>query len=158
MTKMSFPHYYDGGSAEILSSSAPKSVVSDCQDNSEDSEYVYVKYRIANKRLSSMENEVNKMKATIDSYAMTIRNEMQFRELCQLALLDEQTRYSECHAAYLRLLQFWPRSSDEEKTAYKSQTEHLLTVIEKLQMIIQNMREQYPGALCLGTNHTAHME
>ncbi|KAL5350942.1 hypothetical protein ACLOAV_004515 [Pseudogymnoascus australis] len=142
---MSFPNYYDGGSAEILSSYVPNPVVSDCQDNSEDPEYVYVKYRIANKRLSSMEKEVIEMKATIDSYAITIQNEMQFRELCQLELLDEQTKYRECHAAYLRLLQLLntrPRSSDEEKTAYKSQTEHLLTVIGQLQMIIQNLKEQ----------------
>ena len=155
---MSFTNYYDGGSAEILSSSA---VVSECQDNNEDSEYVYVKYRIANKRLSSLENEVIEMKATIDSYAITIQNEMQFRELCQLALLDEQTKHSECHADYLRLLQILnsrTQSSDGEKTAYKSQTEHLLTVIGQLQMIIQNMREQCSGALCVGTDHTAHTE
>ncbi|KFY04386.1 hypothetical protein V491_09371 [Pseudogymnoascus sp. VKM F-3775] len=158
---MSFPNYYDGGSAEILSSPGTNPVVSDCQDNNEESEYVYVKYRIANKRLSSMENEVMQMKATIDRYAMTIQNEMQFRELCQLALLDEQTRYSECHAAYLRLLQFLnsrPQTSDGEKTAYKSQTEHLLTVIGQLQMTIQNMKEQYSGAPCLETDHTAHLK
>ncbi|KFY05028.1 hypothetical protein O988_00322 [Pseudogymnoascus sp. VKM F-3808] len=158
---MSFSDYYDGGSAEICSSYAPNPVVSDCQDNNDDSEYVYVKYRIANKRLSSMEKEAIEMKATIDSYAITIQNEMQFREMCQLALLDEQTKYRKCHADYLRLLQLLnsrPRTSDEERTAYKSQTEHLLTVIGQLQMIIQNMKEQYSGALCLGTDHSAHME
>jgi hypothetical protein len=132
MSKMSFPGYYDGGSVEIDPSSPPNSIISDCQDGDEDSEYVYVKYRIANKRLSSMENEIIEMKATIDNYAMAIQNETQFREMCQLALLDEQIKHSECRAAYLRVLQFLnsqPQSNDGEKAAYKSQTEHLLAVI-----------------------------
>jgi hypothetical protein len=158
---MSFPDYYDGGSVEIDPSSPPNSIISDCQDGDEDSEYVYVKYRIANKRLSSMENEIIEMKATIDNYAMAIQNETQFREMCQLALLDEQIKHSECRAAYLRLLQFLnsqPQSNDGETAAYKSQTEHLLAVIGQLQMKIQNMREQHSGALYVAADHIAHTE
>jgi hypothetical protein len=158
---MSFSGYYDGGSVEIGPSSPPNSVISDCQDGSEDSEYVYVKYRIANKRLSSMENEIIEMKATIDNYAIAIQNETQFREMCQLALLDEQTKHSECRAAYLRLLHFInsrPQCTDGETTAHGSQTEHLLTVIGQLQMKIQNMREQHFGALCVAANHIARTE
>ena len=52
MSKMSFPNYYDGGSVEIGPSSPPNSVISDCQDGNQDSEYVYVKYRIANSTLN----------------------------------------------------------------------------------------------------------
>ncbi|KAH6668259.1 hypothetical protein B0J14DRAFT_658177 [Halenospora varia] len=158
---MSFPDYYDGGSVEIGPSSPPNSVISGCQEVSGDSEYVYVKYRIANKRLSSMEDDIIQMKATIDNYATAIQNETQFRELCQLALLDEQIKHSECRAAYLRLFQFLnsrPQSSDGETAAYKSQTEHLLTVIEQLQMKIQNMREQHSGALCVAADHVARTE
>jgi branched-subunit amino acid aminotransferase/4-amino-4-deoxychorismate lyase len=158
---MSSPDYYDGGSVEIGPSPPPNSVISDCQGGSEDSEYVYVKYRIANKRLSSMENEIIEMKAAIDNYAIAIQNETQFRELCQLALLDEQVKRSECRAAYLRLLQFLnsrPQSSDGETTAYKSETEHLLTVIGQLQMKIQDMREQHSGALCVAADHIARTE
>jgi hypothetical protein len=158
MSKMSFPNYYDGGSVEIGPSSPPNSVISDCQDGNQDSEYVYVKYRIANKRLSSMENEIIKMKATVDNYALAIQNETQFRELCQLALLDEQIKHSECRAAYLRLLQFLnsgPQSSDGETTAYKSQAEHLLTVIGQLQMKIQNMKKEHSGGLCVAADHIA---
>ncbi|KAH6668546.1 hypothetical protein B0J14DRAFT_567045 [Halenospora varia] len=138
---MSFPDYYDGGSVEIGPSSPPNSVISGCQEVSGDSEYVYVKYRIANKRLSSMEDDIIQMKATIDNYATAIQNETQF--------------------PYLRLLQFLNsrfQSSDGEIAAYKSQTEHLLTVIGQLQMKIQNMREQHSGALCVAADHVARTE
>ncbi|KAH6668496.1 hypothetical protein B0J14DRAFT_567008 [Halenospora varia] len=121
---MSFPDYYDGGSVEIGPSSPPNSVISGCQEVSGDSEYVYVKYRIANKRLSSMEDDIIQMKATIDNYATAIQNETQF-------LMEKQ---------------------------HRSQTEHLLTVIEQLQMKIQNMREQHSGALCVAADHVARTE
>ena len=107
-----------------------------------------------------MENEIIEMKATIDNYAIAIQNETQFRELCQLALLDEQVKHSECRAAYLRLLQFLnsrPQPSYGE-TAYKSQTEHLLTVIGKLQIKIQNIREEHCGALCVAADHITRTE
>ncbi|KAH6667213.1 hypothetical protein B0J14DRAFT_567719 [Halenospora varia] len=158
---MSSPHYYDAGSIEVGPSSPPNSINSDGQDSYKESEYVYVKYRIPNKRLSSMEDDIIQMKATIDNYAMAIQNETQFRELCQLALLDEQIKHSECRAAYLRLFQFLnsrPQSSDGETAAYKSQIEHLLMVIGQLQMKIQNMREQHSVALCVAADHIARTE
>lgn len=157
---MSSPDYYDGGSVEIGPSPPHNSVISDCQGGSEDSEYVYVKYRIANKRLSSMENEIIEMKATIDNYAIAIQNETQFREMYQLALLDEQIKNSEYRAAYLRLWQFLnsqPQCS-KEPTATKAQTEQLLTMIEQLQMKIQFMKEQHSEALCVAADHLARTE
>jgi len=147
---MSSPNYYDGGSIEVGPSSPLNSINSDAQDSYEESEYIYVKYRIANKRLSSMENEIIEMKTTIDNYATAIQNESQFREMCQLALLDEQIKHSECRVAYLRLLQFLnsrPQSDVGETVAHKSQIEHLLMVIGQLQIKIQNMREQHSGDL-----------
>ena len=66
---MSSPNYYDGGSIEVSPSSPPISINSDGQDSYEESEYVYMKYRIAKKRLSSMENDIIEMKTTIDNYA-----------------------------------------------------------------------------------------
>jgi hypothetical protein len=158
---MSFPDYYDGGSVEICPSSPPDSVISGSQDVSQNSEYVYVKYRIANKRLSSMEDDIIEMKATISNYAMAIQNETQLREMYQLVLLDEQMKHSECRAAYLRLLQFLnsrPQCRDGETTAHESQTEHLLMVIGQLQMKIQKMREQHSGALCVAADHIARTE
>jgi hypothetical protein len=150
LRKMSSPNYYDGGSIEVSPSSPPISINSHGQDSYEESEYVYVKYRIANKRLSSMENDIIEMKITIDNYATAYQNESQFREMCQLALLDEQIKHSECRAAYLRLLQFLnsrPQPGVGETAAHKSQIEHLLMVIGQLQLKIQNMREQHPGDL-----------
>jgi hypothetical protein len=158
---MSFPDYYDGGSVEIDPSSPPNSVVSGSQDFSQDSEYVYVKYRIANKRLSSMEDDIIELKATIGNYGIAIQNETQLREMYQLALLDEQMKHSQCRAAYLRLLQFLNSRSqcrDEETTTHESQTEHLLMVIGQLQMKIQNMREQHSEALCVAADHIARTE
>jgi hypothetical protein len=158
---MSFPNCYDGGAIEIGQSSPHNSVKADCQEGSEDSEYVCVKYRIANTRLSSMEDQITEMKATIDNYAMALQNETQIREMCQLALLDEQVRHSECRAAYLRLLQYLnsrPQRSDEEATAYRSQTEHLLIVVGQLQMKIQTMREQHSGALYVAADRIARTE
>ena len=90
------------------------------------------------------------MKTTIANYATAYRNESQFREMCQLALLDEQIKHSECRAAYLRLLQFLnsrPQPGVGETAAHKSQIQHLLMVIGELQSKIQNMREQHPGDL-----------
>jgi len=141
LRKMSSPNYYDGGSIEVSPSSPPISIDSHGQD---------VKYRIANKRLSSMENDIIEMKTTIDNYATAYQNESQFREMCQLALLDEQIKHSECRVAYLRLLQFLnsrPQSGVGETAAHKSQIEHLLMVIGQLQMKIQDMREQHSEAL-----------
>ncbi|KAH6667151.1 hypothetical protein B0J14DRAFT_567663 [Halenospora varia] len=145
--KMSFPDY-DGGSVEIGPSSPSNS---GSQDASQDAEYVYVKYRIANKRLSSMEDDVIELKATISNYAMAIQNETQLREMYQLALLDEQMKHSQCRAAYLRLLQFQNSRSqcrDEETTAHERQTEHLL----------MNMREQHSEVLCVAADHIARTE
>jgi hypothetical protein len=158
---MSFPNYYDGGSIEIGPSCLSNSIISDSQYGCEDSEYVYVKYRIANKQLSSMENDIIEMKATIYNYAMAIQNETQFREMYQLALLDEQIKHGQCRAAYLRLLEFLnsrAQCRDGEITAHESQTEHLLMVIEQLQMKIQNMREEHSVALCVATDHIARTE
>lgn len=158
---MSSPNYYDGGSIEFRPSSPPNSINSDGNDSYEESEYVYVKYRIANKRLSSMENEISDMKTTIDNYATAIQNESQFREMCQLALLDEQIKHSECRAAYLRLLQFLNSRSQSgvgETAAHKSQIEHLLMVIGQLQINIQNMREQHSEALFVAANRIACTE
>ena len=158
---MSFPDYYDGGSVEIGPSSPSNSVISGSQDVRQDSEYVYVKYRIANKRLSSMEDDIIELKATIGNYAMAIQNETQLREMYQLALLDEQMKHSQCRAAYLRLLQFLDSRSqcrDEETTTHESQSKHLLMVIGQLQMEIQNMREQHSEALCVAADHIARTE
>jgi hypothetical protein len=158
---MSFPNCYDGGSVEIGPSSPPNSVNSDCREGDEDSEYVYVKYRIANKRLSSMEDQITEMRATVDDYAVALQNETQFREMCQLALLDEQIRHSECRAAYLRLSKFLhsqPPRSDQEPTAYKAQITHLLAVVEQLQNKIQTMTEQHSKALCVAADHIARTE
>jgi hypothetical protein len=97
-----------------------------------------------------MENEIIEMKTTIDNYATALQNESQFREMCQLALLDEQIKHGECRAAYLRLLQILnsrPRPSVGETVAHESQIEHLLMVIGQLQTKIQNMREQHSGDL-----------
>jgi Holliday junction resolvasome RuvABC endonuclease subunit len=108
-----------------------------------------------------MENEIIEMKTTIDNYATLIQSESQFREMCQLALLDEQIKHSECRAAYLRLLQFLNsrlQSGVGETVAQKSQIEHLLMVIVQLQMKIQNMREQHSEALCVAADHIARTE
>jgi Holliday junction resolvasome RuvABC endonuclease subunit len=108
-----------------------------------------------------MEDEIIEMKTTIDNYATLIQSESQFREMCQLALLDEQIKHSECRAAYLRLLQFLnsrPQSGVGETVAQKSQIEHLLMVIGQLQMKMQNMREQHSGALCVAADHIARTE
>lgn len=78
---MSFPNYYDGGSVEIGPSSPSNSAISDSQNASQNSEYVYVKYRIANKRLSSIEDDIIDLKATIGKYAIAIQNETQLREM-----------------------------------------------------------------------------
>lgn len=158
---MSSPNYYDGGSIEVGPSSPPTSINSDGRESYEESDYVYVKYRIANKRLSSMENEIIEMKTTIDNYATLIQSESQFREMYQLALLDEQIKHSECRAAYLRLLQYLnsrPQSGVGETVGQESQIEHLLMVIGQLQMKMQNMREQHSGALCVAADHIARTE
>jgi hypothetical protein len=108
-----------------------------------------------------MENEIIEMKTTIDNYATLIQSESQFREMCQLALLDEQIKHSECRAAYLRLLQFLnsrPQSGVGETVAQKSQIEHLLMVIGQLQMKIQDMREQHSEALCVAADYIARTE
>jgi hypothetical protein len=140
---MYFPNYYDGGSVEIGPSSPPNLVNADCHEGgSENSEYVYIKYRIANKRLSSMEDQITQLKATIDNYAIALQYETQIREICQLALLDEQIR----------------RSGDEDTADYKSQIEHLLAVIWQLQTKIQTMREQHSGELSVAANHTTRAE
>jgi hypothetical protein len=159
--KMSFSNCYDGGSVEIGPSSPLDSSNSDSRAGDEDSAYVYVKYRIANKLLSSMEDQIFEMRTIIDSYAAALQNETQFREACQQALYDEQVRHGACRAAYSRLSKSFhsqtPRS-DQEPTACKAQIWELLTLVAQLQKKIRTMTEQHSSALSIAADRIVKTE
>lgn len=154
-SNMSFSKLYDGGSVEIRGSSPFGSINSDCQECDDDAEYVYMKFRIANKRLSSMEDQMEEMASMIDYYTITLQKETQFREMCQQSLFEEQVRHDACRRAYLRLSKV---SSDTEQTAHHRQIKYFLTVIEELEKKICIMTEQHVDTLRVAADHTSCAE
>lgn len=77
---MSVQNSYDGGSVEIDLTSNGYSTTQETGEDGELSEYIYVKYCIANKRLSAMEGQPLEHEITIDKYAVPLQNVTQQRE------------------------------------------------------------------------------
>lgn len=158
---MSFQNFYDGGSVEIHPASNIDSTIREIGENGEVSEYVCVRYRIANKQISAMESRLLEHEIAVDKYAAALQNETQLREVCQRALYDEQTKHSACRAAYAGLLKFLSSHhtcSEQVPRAYEAEISQLLMLVAYLDQKIQNMTEQHTSALCIAADRIARTE
>jgi hypothetical protein len=158
---MSVQNFYDGGSVEIHSASNVDSNIREIGENGEVSEYVCVRYHIANKQILAMESRLLEHEIAVDKYAAALQNETQLREVCQRALYDEQVRHSACRAAYARLLKFLDSHharSEQVPRAYEAQISQLLMLVANLDQKIQNMTEQHTSALCIAADRIIRTE